>query len=369
MLANRLSGEIQLCQGSLYSYSSEPLRSSGAFAANSNSFVGETAPLSEEAEAQSPASNRNGNFAIQGLRFRPSGFPRQVVLAIARRRSVYHSNCRSWTHGTRTESVAPSKRLTNIVLLCVIGVNNFSADDVTKIFVFFNSQLRDQTQRRTFHLRSAFQLQQRLVLDEMTKQPTPKTEVEQDPSVTRWLYDLREGDKSAATRLWKFLNQRLLKLSKNAVARTQRAAGYDEDDVAQSAFIALCTAIQSGRYEHLADRSEVWKLLAVITLNKAKNRAAHDNRLCRGGGRIKCDVEAELQKTEAPDLSAEEQLVIHEECERLLGMLQRDELKRVAILKVEGHTNEEVAERLACSRRSVQRRLNLIREIWASEIQ
>jgi len=194
--------------------------------------------------------------------------------------------------------------------------------------------------------------------------------IEKDHSVTRCLHELREGDESAATRLWKFLNRRLLQLSRKAVDRTHRATGYDEHDVAQSAFIALCTAVQSGRYKNVSDRSEIWKLLAVITLNKAKNRAAHDNRLRRGGGQVKSEnVEAELQQTACPDLTAEEQLSVHEECERLLGMLGSDELQRVALLKVEGHTNEEVAERLDCSRRSVQRRLNLIREIWAREIQ
>ena len=45
-------------------------------------------------------------------------------------------------------------------------------------------------------------------------------------------------------------------------------AVYDEDDLAQSAFHALCDAVQSGRYEGLADREEVWKLLSTIVLNK-----------------------------------------------------------------------------------------------------
>lgn len=194
--------------------------------------------------------------------------------------------------------------------------------------------------------------------------------VEEENSVTRCLHELRDGDESAATRLWKFLNRRLLQLSRTAVDRTRQATGYDEHDVAQSAFIALCSAVQSGRYKDVSDRIGIWKLLAVITLNKAKNRAARDNCQRRGGGRTKSvDVELELQQIASPELTAEEQLSVHEECERLLGMLRSDELQRVAILKVEGHTNEEVAERLDCSRRSVQRRLNLIREIWASEIQ
>lgn len=189
--------------------------------------------------------------------------------------------------------------------------------------------------------------------------------VEKDHSVTGNLRDLREGDESAATRLWKLLNRRLLQLSKAAVDRTQHATGYDEHDVAQSAFIALCTAVRSGRYQQVLDGRETWKILAVITFNKAKNRSARDNSLRRGGGHIKsANFEVELQQAASDELTAEEQLSVQEECERLLGMLRSDELQQV----VEGNTNEEVAERLGCSRRSVQRRLNLIREIWATEI-
>ena len=57
-----------------------------------------------------------------------------------------------------------------------------------------------------------------------------------------------------------------------------------------------------------------------------------------------------------------------EECERLLSILPSEDLKRLAVLKVDGYTNEELAEILNCTRRSVQRRLQLIREIWTNEL-
>ena len=186
-----------------------------------------------------------------------------------------------------------------------------------------------------------------------------------DPSVTRWLTDLKDGDQQAAARLWDFLRIRLTKISKAAVVGPSTA--YDEDDVAQSAFISLCSAIQAGRYEMLADRDELWKLLAVITVNKAKNRAVSERRLRRGGGANRVSEE-ELRRVAAPDLPAEEQLMMSEECDRLMALLPRVELQDIALLKVEGHTNESVAQQMGCSRRSVQRRLNLIREIWTRQL-
>ena len=32
--------------------------------------------------------------------------------------------------------------------------------------------------------------------------------------------------------------------------------------------------------------------------------------------------------------------------------------------RVEGYTNDEIASKLGCTRRTVQRRLNLIRDLW-----
>jgi DNA-directed RNA polymerase specialized sigma24 family protein len=60
--------------------------------------------------------------------------------------------------------------------------------------------------------------------------------------------------------------------------------------------------------------------------------------------------------------------MMQEECQRLLGRLKKRDVQLVALLKVDGYTNEEVANRLGCTRRSVQRRLELIRHIWGEDV-
>ncbi len=42
-------------------------------------------------------------------------------------------------------------------------------------------------------------------------------------------------------------------------------------------------------------------------------------------------------------------------------------LKEVAMSKVQGYTNEEIAQRLGCSLSTIERKLRLIREIWSRE--
>ena len=52
------------------------------------------------------------------------------------------------------------------------------------------------------------------------------------------------------------------------------------------------------------------------------------------------------------------------ECEELLDTLQ-PKLRQVALLKFEGFSNEEVAERLDKATRTVTRYLEMIRESWS----
>jgi DNA-directed RNA polymerase specialized sigma24 family protein len=53
-----------------------------------------------------------------------------------------------------------------------------------------------------------------------------------------------------------------------------------------------------------------------------------------------------------------------EECRRLFDALPDESLRRVALLKLEGYTDQEVAERLGCGLSTVERRLRTIRGVW-----
>lgn len=54
-------------------------------------------------------------------------------------------------------------------------------------------------------------------------------------------------------------------------------------------------------------------------------------------------------------------------CENLLDQLDDSMLQTVALLRLEGYSVDEIAERIGCAKRSVERRLNLIRSIWQSQ--
>lgn len=59
---------------------------------------------------------------------------------------------------------------------------------------------------------------------------------------------------------------------------------------------------------------------------------------------------------------------VAEEFQALLNRLTSDELRQVALWKLEGYTNEEIAQKLNVIVRTVERRLWTIRQLWEQEV-
>jgi DNA-directed RNA polymerase specialized sigma24 family protein len=187
-----------------------------------------------------------------------------------------------------------------------------------------------------------------------------------DGSVTIWIEALKQGDRDAAQVLWDRYFKRLVMLAQARLRGAQRRHA-DEEDVALSAFDSFYRGAERGRFPQLADRDELWQLLVVITVRKAYDLVRHVGRPKRGGGRVQTLSElvaagaGEMLGNEpTPALAAQ----VAEECTRLLDRLDNDTLRQIALWKMEGYTNEEIAAKLGCVRFTVDRKLQSIRQIW-----
>ena len=69
-----------------------------------------------------------------------------------------------------------------------------------------------------------------------------------------------------------------------------------------------------------------------------------------------------LGKEPSPDLV----VMFAEECRRRLAELGDESLCQVAALTLEGYTTQEIADKLGCVRRSVERKLERIRNKWSN---
>jgi DNA-directed RNA polymerase specialized sigma24 family protein len=192
-------------------------------------------------------------------------------------------------------------------------------------------------------------------------------------SITRWIADLKGGDSGAAQGLWERYFTRMVDLAR-ARLRTSRGrdAGSDEEDAALSAFDSLCAGLARGRFPDLADREDLWRLLVVITTRKVMAQARRRLREKRGAGLVRNAADFDDSGPDDDDILAravgseptpEFAAMVAEEYRRLLERLDDDVSRQVAVLRMEGHTGDEIAEHFGCARRTVARQLALIRRI------
>lgn len=180
-------------------------------------------------------------------------------------------------------------------------------------------------------------------------------------SVTHWIRLFQAGDHEAAQPLWERYFSRLTALAHKKL-RGRVLAVADAEDVALSAFDSLCKGLRRGRFPRLEDRDNLWKLLVVITARKAAH-LIRDQHAPKRGGRVGWDaisLDEIVGQEPTPDFAVQ----VSEQCERLLALLPHNDLRRVAGLKLEGFTNEEIAQQISCARRTVDRKLRLIRHLW-----
>jgi DNA-directed RNA polymerase specialized sigma24 family protein len=184
-------------------------------------------------------------------------------------------------------------------------------------------------------------------------------------AVTVWLGQLQAGESAAARPLWEKYFHRLVGLARKRL-RDAPCRASDEEDVALSAFDSFCRNAEAGRFPDLTDRESLWRLLAAFTLRKAAHHVRDSGALKRGGKALSEDsavFDEVLAREPDPALAAE----VADECDRLLSALLDPELRRIALLRMDGFSVDEIGAKIGWAPRSVKRKLQLIRDIWKRE--
>src|SRR5262249_38477500 len=196
-------------------------------------------------------------------------------------------------------------------------------------------------------------------------------------SVTNWISQLKGGDAAAVQKLWEAYFPRLVGLARKKLYEAPRRAA-DEEDVALSAFDSFYDGVAQGRFPQLTDRDDLWHILVTITARKALQLIRHEQRQKRGGGAVRGEsvlhggpqhgreeagLEQIIGREPTPAFAAQ----MAEEYQQLLIRLNDAELRQVAVWKMEGYSNKEIAAKLDCVPRTVDRKLRLIRTLWTEE--
>jgi len=211
---------------------------------------------------------------------------------------------------------------------------------------------------------------------EKTRPLPPRISIvnEQD-SIRLWIDGLKDGHSVCAQQLFHAVYDRLVQLARKRLGN-QRPRWADEEDMALSALHSFIGGAAEGKFPQLSNQDDLWRILVRITSRKVKDYLKASRRLKRGGGQVRgesvfgrpddskpggIDEAACDRQVEQPELV----LMIADECQQLLERLDDSNLAQIAVWKMEGYTDVEVAQRLGCATRTVERKLQRIREKWS----
>ena len=193
--------------------------------------------------------------------------------------------------------------------------------------------------------------------------------------ITQLIAQAKQTDDAAAAAIWEAYFDKLTIYARRKLAAMPRRAA-DEEDVVLSAMNSFFDGAKKGKFQP-RDRDELWKLLATITVRKATAQLRKHYAEKRGGGDVRGEsvfmrpdddagrfgIDQVLDDKQLPEMS----LKLAGTCEEMLEQLDDDTLLRIAMMRLEGFSNDEIADELNVSLATVKRKLKRIREAWTPD--
>ncbi|RMF39537.1 MAG: hypothetical protein D6753_13600 [Planctomycetota bacterium] len=192
-------------------------------------------------------------------------------------------------------------------------------------------------------------------------------------SVSQWVELVKTEDHSlAAQRLYERYVAALLRATRN-LARGMPRSFIDEEDLVQEAFGHFFAGIRRQRFPRLNDRDDVWQILIMLAHRRAVEACRYLRAQRRTTARVECtagtnrcdghsrEIHSVVSRESSPYILAE----LADEVQFRLDQLNDPQLRRLALMKIHGHTHLEIAERLDCSVRTVERKIRVIKKIWS----
>lgn len=197
-------------------------------------------------------------------------------------------------------------------------------------------------------------------------------------SVSEWLstVNAKHGEADTAWhQIWKRYAPRMRILARNQLPPGRKPLA-DEEDIVIEVFKEFFQGVQQGSFARLSNRDDLQQILIMLTLRRTIDahrrnavRTAHEvgESALPFADRSQSDGHP-LDRVAGPDVPAGLSALACEELARLLDCLQDDTLRHVALMRVCSATDEEIAQELKLSVRTVQRKADLIAGRWRDAI-
>ena len=196
--------------------------------------------------------------------------------------------------------------------------------------------------------------------------------------VTLWLQSLSKDSAQAIHIIWQEYFEKLVGFAARRLGNTPRRDA-DEEDIVLSAMMSFYKGAKAGRFPQLDEREDVWKILLTITARKVQKRIRHQTAQKRGAGAVRGesvfarkgpeDAVAGLADILGAEPTPELVAAMDEQFRLLMDVLEDEPLREIALLKFQGHSNDEIALIHKCAVRTVERKLRVIRARWRDRIE
>ncbi len=201
--------------------------------------------------------------------------------------------------------------------------------------------------------------------DEESRIPGSSEEIESEEQWRTFVQGLASGSIDAQETFWSRYGARL-----DAVTRRKFPPSLHRrlspEDIVQSTCRSFFARVQDGRLA-VSDRDQLWGLLCAIALNKTRMKQRYHLAQRRDLSREQ-DVHAQDNREERPQLEVagstpppDEAVIFSEQLQRVMELLDGTE-QQILQLKLENYTNQEIADRVNRSERTVRRAMERLQE-------
>jgi RNA polymerase sigma factor (sigma-70 family) len=173
-----------------------------------------------------------------------------------------------------------------------------------------------------------------------------------------WFELFRAGDEAAARKLFDRYVDQVMKLARRHLNRPM-AGRVDEEDIAQSVFRTFFHRARQGQFQ-IDEAEDLCKLLARITVHKTFRQIAFHKRAKRDTHAETSEPQEMLMSRLTSGPTPQEAVAFVDQLEHFLNKLQPVE-RQILELRMEGHNNLEIADKLGISDRKIRRLMERIR--------
>lgn len=189
-----------------------------------------------------------------------------------------------------------------------------------------------------------------------------------DHSISRLISEL-DSESVAASELWEhFIHRMIATASRKLKSLPRRMA--DEEDIALDAFNAFLNGHKEGRFTKLENREDLWQVLAMLVERRAIREfrfqlaEKRNVRAVRGESVFANVLEDSVAGglDNVAEVTSETASIFTHGVREILESIGDEVHRKIAIQRLAGFTNAEIAEQLGVSKATIERKFRLLRD-------